>query len=70
MHALDWLSGTGVYTALGVRTIWGDNDCSKRGCVKEPNGPVDGDKGDRQQWVVDNREPADFQYDQYFHVRR
>ena len=28
--------------------------------MKKPNGPVDGDKGDRQQWVVDNREPADF----------
>ena len=46
------------------------SDCLKREGVKEPNGPVDDDKGDRQQWVVDNREPADFQYDQYFHVRR
>ena len=46
------------------------SDCLKREGVKEPNGPVDADKGDRQQWVVDNREPADFQCDQYFHVRR
>ena len=37
--------------------------CLKRGRVKEPNGPVDDDKGDRQQWVVDNREPAYFQFD-------
>ena len=37
--------------------------------MKKPNGPVDGDKGDRQEWVVDNREPADFQCEQYFHVQ-
>ena len=36
--------------------------------MKEPNGPVDDDKGDRQQWVVDNREPADFQRDAGSHV--
>ena len=36
--------------------------------MKKPNGPVDGDKGDRQQWVVDNREPADFQLDLDSHV--
>ena len=61
---------TDVSTALGIswlntdkNNIWDDSDCLKRGCVKEPNGPVDGDKGDRQQWVVDNREPADFQFD-------
>ena len=39
------------------------SDCLKRGGVKEPDGPVDDDKGDRQQWVVDNRKPADFQFD-------
>ena len=44
--------------------------CLKRERVKEPDGPIDDDKGDRQQWVVDNREPADFQYGQYFHVLR
>ena len=36
--------------------------------MKEPDGPVDDDKGDRQQWVVDNCEPADFQLDEGSHV--
>ena len=36
--------------------------------MKESDGPVDGDKGDRQQWVVDNREPAEFQFDPGSHV--
>ena len=36
--------------------------------MKEADGPVDDDKGDRQQWVVDNCEPADFQLDPGSHV--
>ena len=37
---------------IKTNPTWEDSDCLKKGYVKEPNGPVDGNKGYHLQWVL------------------